>query len=241
MSDADPDEPRNPFVREMRRLGFPDPRTAPGDQPLAWGGDLSFPRLWAAYLQGIFPWYGPGEPILWWSPDPRFVLYPSELKVPRSLAKVERQPGWSMTVDTCFGDVIRACAEAYRPDQDGTWITSEMVDAYCEMHEMGLAHSVEVWRDGELAGGLYGVAIGRMFYGESMFHRVSNASKVGLVRFVRALGRAGFELIDCQMETPLFRSFGGRYVDRSIFLDQLDEAINEPDPDNPKPWDRVEG
>ena len=167
---------------------------------LAAGGDLAVPRLLDAYRHGIFPWFNPGQPVLWWSPDPRMVLLPHELKVTRSLGKVLRNREYAVRADTSFRAVMLACAGPRR-QQDGTWISGEMVAAYCALHERGIAHSVETWIGGELAGGLYGVALGRMFYGESMFTRVANASKIALVHLVRQLGRWQFGMLDCQMHT----------------------------------------
>jgi leucyl/phenylalanyl-tRNA--protein transferase len=200
---------------------------------LAAGGDLSPQRLLAAYRQGIFPWYSQGEPILWWSPDPRMVLFPQELKISRSLAKRLRNAGFEVTADRAFHKVIEACAEP-RAGQPGTWITGEMKLAYCRLHEMGVAHSIESWLDGRLVGGLYGVALGRMFFGESMFSRVSDASKVALVHLVRFLQPAGFAMIDCQMRTALLGSLGAREIPRAQFTRQVKELVNYRD--LPGPW-----
>ena len=200
---------------------------------LAAGGDLSPERLTRAYRRGIFPWYSAGEPILWWSPDPRMVLFPSELKISRSLGKTLRKGTFTVTVDTAFDQVIEACSEP-RAGQPGTWITPQMQEAYCALHRRGRAHSVETWQDGQLVGGLYGVAIGRAFFGESMFSRVSDASKVALAHLVPQLERWGFGLIDCQMRTPLLASFGAREVARTQFARRLAELVNYPD--IPAPW-----
>lgn len=202
--------------------GFPDPATAPADGPLAMGGDLSPARLLAAYRNGIFPWYEEGVPILWWSPDPRFVLYPDEFRVARSLRRVVASGNWRVTINKDFRGVIEGCAMTPRRGQGGTWITAGMVEAYLELHRLGYAHSVEVLdSSGALVGGLYGVGIGRVFFGESMFHRVPNASKVGLVHLVTALARAGCKLIDCQQDTPHLARFGARPIPRHEFLRQL--------------------
>ena len=206
---------------------FPDIETALADPNglLAAGDDLSAERLLAAYRRGIFPWFSAGQPVLWWSPDPRMVLFPSELKVSRSLAKVLRNSAYEIRFDTAFQDVMRACA-APRPGQNGTWITDDMVNAYAKLHSLGYAHSVETWVEGELAGGLYGIAIGGMFYGESMFMRRRDASKIALVQLVRQLARRGFGMIDCQMRTGHLASLGGRESPRTEFSQRLAELIN---------------
>ena len=197
---------------------------------LAAGGDLSPRRLLAAYRRGIFPWYSPGEPILWWSPDPRTVLLPGELRISRSLHKTLRKRPFQITADTAFAVVIERCSEP-RAGQAGTWITDEMKQAYIALHALGLAHSVESWRDGELVGGLYGVALGRMFYGESMFSRATDASKVALVGLVGELRARKFPLIDCQMHTPLLASLGARDIPRRSFLRELAALVNYPQPE----------
>ena len=185
------------------------------------GADLSAPRILAAYRSGIFPWYSPGEPILWWSPDPRMVLVPDEFKISRSLRRRLQQGDYEVRLDSAFAAVIRACAHAPRPGQSGTWITREMRTAYLALHELGYAHSVETWIDDELVGGLYGLAIGRMFYGESMFARRNDASKIALVHLVRFLRAHGYGLIDCQMNTAHLASLGAREIPRSEFLARL--------------------
>jgi len=192
---------------------------------LAAGGDLSVARLLEAYRHGIFPWFSEGQPILWWSPDPRMVLLPAELKVSRSLAKTLRKSRFEVRADTVFRDVIENCRMPRR-DQGGTWITAPMVEAYCELHRAGVAHSVETWLDGELVGGLYGVALGRAFFGESMFMRAADASKVALVTLVRQLERWGFGMIDCQMNTAHLASFGAREIPRAEFTRRLQELIH---------------
>lgn len=195
---------------------------------LAAGGELSSARLIDAYRHGIFPWFNPGQPILWWSPDPRMVLFPSELKVSRSLVKVLRNRDYQVRADTGFRAVMQACAEP-RPEQNGTWISDEMIAAYCALHEQGFAHSVETWIDGELAGGLYGVALGRMFYGESMFTRAADASKIALVHLARQLERWQFGMIDCQMYTRHLASLGARAISRADFVHKLAQLVNYPD------------
>ena len=190
-------------------------------------------RLVDAYGSCIFPWFNEGQPILWWSPDPRMVLFPAELKVSRSLGKTLRSRRFEVRADTSFRDVILHCGMPRRGHQ-GTWITAPMVEAYCEMHRNGIAHSIETWLDGELVGGLYGVALGRAFFGESMFTRATDASKVALVALVRQLELWGFGLVDCQMNTAHLASFGAREILRSEFTRRLRELIHYPPV--PAPW-----
>ncbi|MBA1273866.1 leucyl/phenylalanyl-tRNA--protein transferase [Stutzerimonas azotifigens] len=193
---------------------------------LAAGGDLSPARLIAAYRHGCFPWYQDGQPILWWSPNPRTVLYPDELHVSRSLRKRIRQGDYQVTLDRAFAQVIQGCASP-RDYTDGTWITSPMQAAYIALHARGVAHSVEVWRDDYLVGGLYGLAMGRLFFGESMFSRASDASKVGFVCLVERLQHWGFELIDCQMPTQHLASFGARPIARERFAEALARCLDQ--------------
>ena len=196
---------------------------------LAAGGDLSVPRLLQAYRNGIFPWFNPGEPILWWSPDPRMVLFPRELRISRSLARALRNSPLEVRCDTVFEQVMRGCAAPRiknRVAQPGTWIGEDMIRAYSALHQHGFAHSVEAWQDGKLVGGLYGVSIGRMFFGESMFSLVSNASKIALVHLVRQLERWEFGMIDCQMSTPHLVSLGAREIPRSEFIAGVKELIH---------------
>ncbi len=181
------------------------------------GGDLSPSRLLAAYRRGIFPWYSPGEPLLWWSPDPRMVLFPAEIKISRSLAKVLRNRPYEVRLDTSFARVMAECA-APRKGHPGTWISAEMQAAYQRLHQLGHAHSVETWMDGELAGGLYGVALGRVFYGESMFSRVPDASKIALAHLCRYLEQRRYTVIDCQMRTAHLASLGAREISRRDFV-----------------------
>lgn len=194
---------------------------------LAAGGDLSVPRLVQAYENGIFPWYSDGQPVLWWSPDPRMVLAPGELRIPRSLRKRLARRDYEVRADTAFEDVIRACA-APRRGQEGTWITEEMITAYNRLHGAGHAHSVETWIGGRLAGGLYGVALGRMFYGESMFTAVPDASKIALAHLARQLDRWGCGLIDCQMATSHLARFGAREIPRAEFMRRIANLVNYP-------------
>ncbi|HAN56327.1 MAG TPA: leucyl/phenylalanyl-tRNA--protein transferase [Betaproteobacteria bacterium] len=192
---------------------------------LAAGGDLSPSRLIAAYRQGIFPWYNAGDPILWWSPDPRMVLLPDELRVPRSLAKLMRRQPYEIRVDSAFRAVMTACAQP-RAGQAGTWINADIIDAYTQLHALGVAHSVEAWQDGVLVGGLYGIALGRAFYGESMFARAPDASKIAFVHLVRQLQRWQFGMIDCQMNTAHLARFGAREIPRADFIARLESLVN---------------
>ncbi|MFZ5722879.1 MAG: leucyl/phenylalanyl-tRNA--protein transferase [Pseudomonadota bacterium] len=212
---------------------FPPPSDALRDPDglLAVGGDLSVPRLLAAYRRGIFPWFSRGDPILWWSPDPRYCLVPADIHVGRSLRRTLARAHFRYTFDADFPAVIDACARAPRAGQRGTWITKAMRDAYVDLHRAGHAHSVEAWRGDELAGGLYGVAIGRMFFGESMFSRVDDASKAAFVVFCRHLAHWGFPLLDCQMETAHLARFGAGYLPRPHFLDVVSTATALPAPD----------
>ncbi|HXJ10170.1 MAG TPA: leucyl/phenylalanyl-tRNA--protein transferase [Burkholderiales bacterium] len=218
--------PRDPFPPVARALKEPNGL-------LAVGGDLSLERLLDAYRQGIFPWFSRGEPILWWSPDPRMVLYTGELKVSRSLAKNLRNKGYELRIDTAFREVIKGCA-----NRKETWLSRPMQAAYLALHQSGYAHSFETWREDDLVGGLYGVAIGRMFYGESMFSSATDASKVALVGLVRALVARGFPLIDCQMKTPLLASLGGREIPRAAFLRALAALVNYAE--SPGKWSCVQ-
>jgi leucyl/phenylalanyl-tRNA--protein transferase len=221
---VEPDQPLPPARQALR-----EPNGL-----LAAGADLSANRLLEAYRGGVFPWYSAGQPVLWWSPDPRMVLFLDEFKVTRSLAKTLRRlrgdARCRVTLDTAFARVMRECA-APRPGQDGTWITPAIRNAYGELHARGFAHSVEVWFDGTIAGGLYGVAIGRMFYGESMFARVTDASKVALAALVRVLREAGFSVIDCQQNTGHLASLGAREIDREHFLRMVSQFTELPAPD----------
>lgn len=217
-----------PVFRLSSNLSFPPAHLAIAEGLLAIGGDLSIERLVLAYRQGIFPWYAEDDPILWWSPDPRLVLYPRELHISRSLRKLIRRRRFTVTLDQAFGRVIRACAGPRGPDHQGTWIVPEMITAYERLHAAGLAHSVEAWEGDALAGGIYGVSLGAVFFGESMFTRVSNASKVALVHLVTMLGRARFALIDCQVTTAHLMRFGAREIPRGRFLKELAPALRKP-------------
>jgi leucyl/phenylalanyl-tRNA--protein transferase len=211
------------------RESFPDLRHALREPNglLAVGGDLSPTRLAHAYRRGIFPWFSAGDPILWWSPDPRTVLFPSQIRIARSLGKRLRNASFEVTLDRSFSAVIRCCA-APRDAQGGTWLVPEMIAAYEALHAHGLAHSVEVWQDGQLVGGLYGVAIGRAFFGESMFSRVSDASKVALVHLCRQLAEWEFGLIDCQMRTDHLIRMGAVEMPRAEFIALLNRFCTQP-------------
>ena len=210
------------------RLGpepiFPPPNLAEPDGLLALGGDLSTERLLAAYRQGIFPWYEAGGPILWWSPDPRLVLFCDELHISRRLERTIRQGRFETRYNTAFAEVIRGCALTPRTHEDGTWITREMQEAYIRLHQLGHAHCMESWRSGALVGGIYGVRVGRCFCGESMFHRETDASKVALAALVTRLGAEGVVLIDCQVASEHLKSLGAREISRRRFLKLLKAA-----------------
>ncbi|MSP86991.1 MAG: leucyl/phenylalanyl-tRNA--protein transferase [Methylotenera sp.] len=192
---------------------------------LAIGGDLSVARLLSAYQQGIFPWFSEGEPVMWWSPNPRMVLFPNELKISNSLKKTLKNSSFEIRFNSAFHQVISACRHTARAGQPGTWITSDIIEAYCSLHQAGYAISMESWLNNQLVGGCYGIKIGRMFYGESMFHHVTDASKVALVHLVKYLQSQGVGLIDCQMKTPLLASFGGREIPRDKLMQQLLKLI----------------
>jgi len=220
---------------------FPPPHLADKNGLLAVGGDLSVPRLLSAYSSGIFPWFSDGDPILWWSPDPRLVLFPGELKVSRSLRQTLRKRIFDFSFDRAFEQVIKECAAVHKKKDGSTWITDEMITAYTRLHEKGYAHSVECWHNGELTGGLYGVSIGLVFFGESMYMKMSNASKAAFVMLVRQLQKWNFAVIDCQITTAHLKGFGAREISRREFLRIISEATkqgphraswyNEPVPD----------
>ncbi len=227
------------IFRLDRRIVFPRPELAEKSGLLAVGGDLRPERLLLAYATGIFPWYGEGSPILWHSPDPRMVLLAPEIQVGRSLTKTLRRGPYEVRLDTAFRAVIEGCAAVPRPDQDGTWITFDMMDAYTELHRRGVAHSAEAWRGGELAGGLYGVSLGGAFFGESMFARGPDASKVAFVTLVRQLARWGIDLVDCQVHTDHLARFGAAEWPRARFLATLQDALKKPT--RIGPWRLEEG
>ena len=214
-----------------KELVFPPVHLAEPDGLLAMGGDLSPERLLLAYRNGIFPWYE-GEPILWWSTNPRFILIPDELKVTKTSKKLlkKNEPvrlagGFTFTINKAFAKVIHHCKEIKRVGQEGTWITDEVEKAYVKLHELGYAHSAEVWKEGELVGGVYGIKLGKVFFGESMFSKVSNASRFGFITYVQQLKEEGIELIDCQVYTEYLESLGAKMVDRKDFLVQLKKMI----------------
>jgi leucyl/phenylalanyl-tRNA--protein transferase len=227
-------EPDTPFPPVDRALKQPNGL-------LAAGADLSPTRLIAAYRRGIYPWYSEGDPILWWSPDPRMVLDPAQLKLSRSLARTLRNADYEVRLDNAFGSVIAACADTPRHGQRGTWILPEMQAAYAELHRLGHAHSVETWIDGQLAGGLYGIALGRAFFGESMFSHRSNASKIALAHLCIHLRRNNFGIIDCQMETTHLASLGARSIPRSAFVATLETLVAADARPGPWPVDAVHG
>jgi len=214
-----------PVYRLDERLVFPAPALGPRRGPIAVGGDLRPERLLLAYSMGIFPWQG--EPLHWHSPDPRMVLLADEVKVSRTLRRTIRRAAFRVTLDTAFTEVMVACASAPRPGQDGTWITPGMVEAYTELHRRGVAHSAEAWRGDELVGGLYGISLGAAFFGESMFARETDASKVAFVALVEQLGRWSIRLVDCQVYTPHLASLGAREWPRREFLEALRLALDE--------------
>jgi leucyl/phenylalanyl-tRNA--protein transferase len=216
----DPNNPEQAFPSVKRALREPDGL-------LAVGGCLSKNRLLTAYRHGIFPWYNPGEPILWWSPNPRLVLFPKKLIISRSLRKTLRNNIFSVTFDQAFTEVIACCA-APRKDAAGTWITTEINSAYNHLHQAGFAHSVETWVDGELVGGLYGIALGQVFFGESMFHTRTDASKVAFASLVQQLDGWGYQLIDCQVHTKHLTSFGAEQINRADFIQLLSQFCDKP-------------
>jgi leucyl/phenylalanyl-tRNA---protein transferase len=211
---------------DPKNLRFPPAHLASPDGLLAIGGDLRNERLLQAYRQGVFPWYNSGQPILWWSPDPRTVLFPDKLRISRSLRKTLRKKKFQVTLDTDFREIIQSCALPRRANPEGdTWITSEMLQAYCRLHERGYAHSVEAWLEEKIVGGLYGVALGSTFFGESMFSRVTDASKVAFVYLIRQLEAWGYTLIDCQLRSAHLLSLGAEEIPRKEFLVYLDQAL----------------
>ncbi len=226
--------PQGSEEADFPRLGpdqafrFPDPSREAGIGVVCRGGNLSPGMLLSAYRQGLFPWYGPGEPILWWSPDPRFVLYPQNFHIPKSLRRFLRKEPFRYTLDRDFTGVIRRCAQAPRPGQEGTWITEEMAAGYEELHRLGFAHSAEAWDGNDLAGGLYGVSLGSLFFGESMFSRCSNASKAVFSVLVLSLRQAGFTLIDSQVYTDHVAAFGAAEIPREAYLRELRAGLGRP-------------
>ncbi|MEP7109287.1 MAG: leucyl/phenylalanyl-tRNA--protein transferase [Ferruginibacter sp.] len=206
-------------------IQFPPVELANEDGILAIGGNLSTERLLLAYRSGIFPWYNEGEPILWWSPDPRFVLFPGSLRVSKSMQSVMNNGRFRFTINRAFPLVIQQCKTASRKDQNGTWISPAMEDAYMQLHQLGYAHSAEAWLNGELAGGLYGIRIGSVFFGESMFTRISNASKFAFIKYVQQLQKEKVVLIDCQVYTTHLESLGAKMIERKKFIELLSENL----------------
>ena len=217
------------FITQLdHKYTFPNPREGSEEGLLAYGGDLNPLRLLKAYESGIFPWFSEDDPILWWSPNPRLVLYPDEFKESKSLRRVIRNKGFEIRFDTNFEAVISHCAEVPRQGQSGTWLIEEMKEAYIELHQMGFAHSVETYYQGELVGGLYGVSMGKAFFGESMFSLMSNASKVALKILSNIFVEKGYDFIDCQVETSHLMNLGARLIHRDEFLDALDLSLQKP-------------
>lgn len=217
-----------PIFRLTDDLIFPHPSLAEEDGLLAIDGDLSPERLMLAYSNGIFPWFSEDEPVLWWSPDPRFILYPKDIKISHSMKKLLKKNEYRISFDTCFRDVISSCANVR--EESGTWITKEMIEAYCKLHELGYAHSVEAWYEEKLVGGLYGISIGKCFFGESMFSTRSNASKAAFITLCRKLEEQGYIMIDCQVYTEHLESLGAINVSREKFLQLLEEGISDESP-----------
>lgn len=209
-------------------LYFPDPSDSLPDGLLALGGELSADRLLLGYEKGIFPWYNPEDPILWWSPDPRCFLFHADLKISKSMRNIRNRKQFKVTFDWAFDQVIRACSVAPRRDQDGTWITNDIIEAYTSLHDLGVAHSVEVWEGEELVGGLYGVSLGNMFFGESMFSNKSNTSKLAFITLSEALHQKGFSGIDCQIMNDHLASMGATDIPRNQFLSLLNESLEQP-------------
>jgi leucyl/phenylalanyl-tRNA--protein transferase len=214
-----------PVFRLTEKESFPPPHFAEPEGLLAVGGDLSERRILLAYQMGIFPWFTDDEPILWWSPDPRLLLYPPDIHVAGRLKRTIRQGAFKITCDTAFDRVISACASIRIENSQETWIGQDMIDAYCRLFASGYAHSIEVWHEGLLAGGLYGLSLGGSFFGESMFSHISNASKIALVMLGRFLNALSFDLIDCQVKTDHLKRMGAVEVSRSLFLKQLHQSI----------------
>ncbi len=208
-----------PIYRLSNDLVFPHPSLSEEDGLLAIEGDLSPERLLLAYSKGIFPWFSDDEPILWWSPNPRFVVYPKHIKISHSMKKLLKKNTYTISFDTCFRDVISNCSNVRK--ETGTWITDEMIEAYCKLHELGFAHSVETWYEGKLVGGLYGISIGKCFFGESMFSIMDNASKVAFITLSKLLEEKGFLLIDCQVHTTHLESLGAVHIPRENFLELI--------------------
>lgn len=221
-----------PLFRLSESIEFPPAWLARPDGLLCIGGDLCSKRLMLAYRMGLFPWFSNSEPILWWSPDPRLVLFPSKIRVSKSLKKTIRKRCFSIRINTAFEQTIEACSQPRQGKVEGTWLGDEMIDAYITLHNMGVAHSVEAWQGDRLVGGLYGVSLGKIFFGESMFSRVSNASKVALVALAQELDRQGFGIIDCQVTSGHLLRMGAQEITRDQFLDILNHGVDQRVPDS---------
>ena len=214
-----------PYLNETEFFKFPSVSNASPEGIVGIEGNLSPGMLLSAYKQGIFPWYSTGEPIMWWSPDPRMVLFPENVHISKSMQRIFARSNYSFTIDNNFEEVIDSCGSISRKDEDGTWITSEMKDAYINLHELGWGHSLEVWEDNELVGGLYGLSIGSVFFGESMFSRRTNASKAAFIVLAQTLGKLGFSMIDCQLYTSHLESLGAEKIDRKVYLELLNKGL----------------
>lgn len=217
-----------PVFQLTDALIFPPPHLAREDGLLAVGGDLSEPRLLLAYQMGIFPWYSPGEPILWWAPDPRLVIIPEEFKIPKRLARKIKQNMFHVTMDQAFSQVIETCAQIPRKQGKGTWIDKDMIEAYTKLHTLGYAHSVECWQENKLVGGLYGVSLGTTFFGESMFSHATDSSKVALAYLIEHLIEWNFEMIDCQITTEHLMKLGAKQLPASEFYELLEKSVTQP-------------
>lgn len=214
------------ILLDSNEISFPDPNLLESESGImAVGGDLSPERLYFAYQLGLFPWYNPGEEILWWCPDPRFVLFPKDLKVSKSMRKIMRDEVFTFTENKCFREVIEECKDTFRKDQDGTWLSDELVNSIVKLHEAGIAKSIEVWQNGELVGGFYGIQIGKIFCGESMFAKVSNASKAGFIYFIQSQ-KENLELIDCQIHSEHLESLGATMITKKDYLNRLKNNNN---------------
>jgi leucyl/phenylalanyl-tRNA--protein transferase len=222
-------DPDFPYLNDVERINFPPHEEANEDGIIASGGNLSPGMLLSAYCQGVFPWYNEGEPVLWWNPNPRCVLFPSKLHVSKRMERRLRSSEFILKSDTCFRDVISNCAGIKRKHEEGTWINSDMIEAYCELHEKGWAHSIEVFTEGGLVGGLYGISLGRCFFGESMFSRTTDASKAAFIGMVRAAVTLGIEIIDCQLTTEHLQSLGAEEISRADYMGLLDKNLQFPD------------
>ncbi len=214
------------ILYEAKKLTFPPLEESKTSGLLAVGGDLSPERIICAYSKGIFPWYGEGAPIMWWCPDPRCVLIPSELKISRSLKRALQNNEFTFSIDNAFSEVINYCAELPRPGQNGTWLQPEMIEAYIELHKLGIAHSVEAWHEGELVGGLYGIVLGKVFFGESMFYLKENASKLAFLFLVEHLKKQEFQVIDCQQTTTHMLRMGAKEISRNDFINIITKHVD---------------